>query len=107
MDQQIITLKEAIFWFAGILALGTYKFLCWAMPKTGKIFYKHLKDFVLEEISNEIKSMKVELKILSSQLSNYRDEKHKIEGELKECIDAIINEDHDKLNIFKQHYGKK
>jgi hypothetical protein len=107
MDQQIITLREAAFWIAGIIGLGIYKFLCWAMPKTGQIFYLHVKQFLLEEISKEIKSMKGELKILSSQLSNYRDEKHKMEGELKECIDAIVNNDHDKLEIFKNHYGKK
>lgn len=32
IDDQVISLKEAIFWLIGVLAFGTFRFLAWIMP---------------------------------------------------------------------------
>ena len=48
IDDQVISLKEAIFWLIGVLAFGTFRFLAWIMPKTAEVFYQHVKKVMLK-----------------------------------------------------------
>ena len=102
LDEQTISIKEALFWLMGLLAFLTFKFLSWVMPKTAEIFWEHLKKIITKETIEEIKELKNNIKNLSENLNTYRNIKHSLEGENLEFKDAIKNNDKEKLEILRK-----
>jgi hypothetical protein len=102
LDEQTISIKEALFWLMGLLAFLTFKFLSWVMPKTAEIFWEHLKKIITKETIEEIKELKNNIKNLSENLNAYRNIKHSLEGENLEFKDAIKNDDKEKLETLRK-----
>ena len=102
LDEQTISIKEALFWLMGLLAFLTFKFLSWVMPKTAEIFWEHLKKIITKETIEEIKELKNNIKNLSENLNTYSNIKHSLEGENLEIKDAIKNNDNEKLEILRK-----
>ena len=107
----IITLREFIFYFFGLLGLAIFKVLNWLMPKTAKFIWKtivqKMRDFQTENnkaIIEEQEKMIKSIDDLKKSVESCKNKKHKIEGELLEVSEAIINNDAEKLSILQNYY---
>lgn len=107
IDEQVFSIKEAIFWIAGIAGILTIKFLSWFMPQTANLWIDKIRNILTGSLSQEVKTLSSKVDLLIDENSNYRREKHKLKGELLECKDAIQSEDQEKLKILKEHYDKE
>ena len=103
----MFSFREAIFWFMGVIGAIIYKFLAWLMPKTYQLFADHIRGEITKNLVEEVKNLTEKVETLSKELTSYRREKHNKDGELKECVDAIVSDDKEKLNVLKAHYEKK
>jgi hypothetical protein len=106
MDEQIFSIKEAIFWVAGVLGVLTLKFLSWFMPQTAALWIEKLRKMLTNDLVQNVNSLTSKVDILIIENSKYKSEKHRIEGELVECRDAIVNDDAEKLQALKEVYTK-
>ncbi len=114
MPQQtydIITIRESIFYFFGVLGIVIFKFLSWIMPKTAKFVWESvinkMRAFQAEnnkDIIEEQKKMISAIDHLKKSVETYKNQKHKIEGELLELQDAIIHNDSEKIAILQTIY---
>jgi len=104
MDDGVLTIRELIFWGAGFLGVLTLKFLAWFMPETASLWVDKLRKMLTKDISKEVCDLSKKVDILIIENSSYKKEKHKLKGELVECIDAIKSDDTDKLKVLKEHY---
>jgi len=107
MDEQIISLKEIVFWVAGILGILIFKFLAWFMPKTAALWFQKFRLLFVEDLIKDVKVLSAKVDILIVENTNYKNEKHKIQSELVECKDAIVTEDVEKLKALKEIYKEK
>lgn len=106
MDEQIFSIKEALFWVAGVLGILTLKFLAWFMPQTAALWVEKINKIITKDLTEKVNSLNGKVDILIVENSKYKSEKHKIEGELVECRDAITNNDVEKLQALKEVYTK-
>lgn len=104
LDDQVISIREVIFWLTGAFALGVLRILSWIMPQTGRIFYHHIKNLFIKDALLEIRILSQKVDNLSTELSEYKRRHHATEGELKQCKKALIDEDQEVLKILKDHY---
>lgn len=95
LDNQIFSLKEAIFWMFGVIGIGIYKILAWLMPKTAKIIMDHCR----KEIN---KDLLVKIDELAKEVANYKQEKHMIQNDFRLCREAIISNDSKRLEIVRE-----
>ena len=107
MDDQVFTLREALFWAAGVLGVMTLKFLSWFMPVTASLWVEKIRKMLTKDVTKEVHELSAKVDKLIVENSLYKSEKHRVEGELAECKDAIQTKDEDKLRILKDHYDKK
>ena len=56
-----ISFKEVIFLFFWAIGILIYKLLKFLLPKTYALFVAHIKEELLRDLSNEVKSLKEEL----------------------------------------------
>lgn len=110
-ESDIITLREYIFYFFGLIGIAIFKFLAWIMPKTSKFIWESIinkmRAFQAEnnkQIIEEQKKMISAIDHLKKSVETYKNQKHKIEGELLEVTEAIINNDSEKLLILQNIY---
>lgn len=106
MDEQIFSIKEALFWVAGVVGVLTLKFLSWFMPETAALWVEKIRKILTKDLVQDVNSLSNKVDILIVENSKYKSEKHKIEGELVECRDAITNDDVEKLQALKEVYTK-
>ncbi len=104
MDESVFTVKEAIFWGAGVLGVLTLKFLSWFMPETAALWVDKIRKMLTKDLAKEVHALSQKVDVLIVENSVYKNEKHKLEGELDECIDAIKYDDTEKLKVLKDHY---
>ena len=107
MNEEIFTVKEAIFWAAGVLGVLTLKFLAWFMPETAALWVDKIRKMLTKDLAKEVHELSQKVDMLIVENSNYKQEKHRLEGELLECKDAIQSEDSEKLKILKDTYDPK
>lgn len=107
MDESVLTVKEAIFWAASILGILTVKFLSWFMPETAALWLAKIRKWFIGDLEKQVTDLGGKVDLLIVENSNYKNEKHKIEGELSECKDAIQSNDPEKLKVLKDIYDSK
>lgn len=107
MDESVLTVKEAIFWAA--LALGglIVRFLAWFMPQTAALWFEKMRKILTKDLAKEVHDLGRKVDLLIVENAAYKNEKHKIEGELAYCKDAIQSEDPEKLKLLKDLYDGK
>lgn len=107
MDESVLTVKEAIFW--GALALGglTMRFLAWFMPETAALWFDKMRKILTKDLAKEVHDLSQKVDVLIVENSNYKKEKHNLEGELLDCKDAIKTNDPEKLKLLKDLYDSK
>ena len=106
MDEQIFSIKEALFWAATVLGVLTLKFLAWFMPETAALWVEKIRKMLTKDLAKDVNSLSSKVDVLIVENSKYKADKHKVEGELSECIDAIQNDDLEKLKALKEIYIK-
>ena len=87
--------QAIIFWFFGVIGVSIYKVLAYIMPKTASI----LKEYYIKEFTKDIKN---ELEELNARLDNYRNKKHKSEGELANLKQIIIDNDQEIIDSVRE-----
>lgn len=93
--ENVATIKEAIFWFFGFIAVATFKILGYFMPKTYKAIIEAIKkDFNKETLA--------ELKKLEKEMANYKAQKHAIENEHVAFRKAILKGNLQELKIIRE-----
>lgn len=116
--EDIINIREFLFYFFGLLGIAIFRLLGWLMPKTAKFVWEALmmklkafqaennKEIISkqEEIIAKQEQMTITIAKLNESVDKYKFEKHKIEGELSEAKDAILNDDKEKLAVLHDHY---
>lgn len=107
LDEQVISLKEAIFWIMGVVAFGTFRFLSWAMPKTAAIFYEHIKKLFIQEIIKETKDLNQKVQTLTEEVISYKSRAHKVKNDRDLFLRAIIDNDQDAMRIIRESHEKK
>ncbi len=106
MDESVLTVKEALFWGATAIGVLTLKFLAWFMPETFRLWVEKIRKMLTKDLAKEVHDLSHKVDLLILENSAYKAQKHKIEGELLECKDAIQNQDAEKLKILKDIYDK-
>jgi len=112
IDLSLYSIGAAIIASAAALLYSLFKnFFKWGGKELYKSVIAEAKELLvtpdLEEIKQNISKIQKNVLQLTGKFKKYQEEKHDLEGEHKQVVQVIINDDHELRETLKDHYSKK